>query len=102
PDPGWDGRRPAGALVLGGVSPLGSLDGPPDPLGRHPPPAPASRPPGRHQLTTADIDDLYAHLLRVGGRNARRLSPGTVHRVHVVADTQCVPLDPQHGAPSPP
>jgi integrase len=36
------------------------------------------------KLTTADIDDLYAHLLRVGGRNARRLSPGTVHRVHVV------------------
>jgi integrase len=36
------------------------------------------------KLTTADIDDLYAHLLRSGGRNGRPLSPGTVHRVHVV------------------
>jgi integrase len=36
------------------------------------------------KLTTEDIDDLYAHLLRRGGRDGRPLSPGTVHRIHVV------------------
>lgn len=36
------------------------------------------------QLTTVDIDDLYGHLLRAGGRDARPLAPGTVHRIHVV------------------
>jgi integrase len=36
------------------------------------------------KLTAADIDDVYAHLLRRGGRDGRPLSPGTVHRVHVV------------------
>jgi integrase len=36
------------------------------------------------KLTTADIDDLYAHLLRAGRFNGRPLSAGTVHRVHVV------------------
>lgn len=36
------------------------------------------------KLTTVDIDDLYGHLLRSGGRNGQPLAPGTVHRVHVV------------------
>jgi integrase len=36
------------------------------------------------KLTAADIDDVYAHLLRRGGRDDRSLSPATVHRVHVV------------------
>ena len=36
------------------------------------------------KLTAADIDDVYAHLLRRGGRDDRPLSPATVHRVHVV------------------
>jgi integrase len=36
------------------------------------------------KLTAADIDDVYSHLLRRGGRDDRPLSPGTVHRVHVV------------------
>lgn len=36
------------------------------------------------KLTAADIDDVYAHLLRRGGRDGRPLSPATVHRVHVV------------------
>jgi integrase len=36
------------------------------------------------KLTAADIDDVYSHLLRRGGRDNRPLSPGTVHRVHVV------------------
>jgi integrase len=36
------------------------------------------------KLTSADIDDLYAHLLRAGKHNGGPLSPGTVHRVHVV------------------
>jgi integrase len=36
------------------------------------------------KLTAADIDDVYAYLLRRGGRDDRPLSPGTVHRVHVV------------------
>ncbi len=36
------------------------------------------------KLTTVDIDDVYAQLLRRGGRDNRPLSPGTVHRVHVV------------------
>ncbi len=36
------------------------------------------------KLTTVDIDDFYSHLLRGGGRDGRPLSPGTVHRVHVV------------------
>jgi integrase len=36
------------------------------------------------KLTTADIDDLYGHLLRAGGRDGRALAAGTVHRVHVV------------------
>jgi integrase len=36
------------------------------------------------KLTTADIDDFYAHLLRGGGRDGRPLAPGTVHRIHVV------------------
>jgi integrase len=36
------------------------------------------------KLTAADIDDVYAHPLRRGGRDDRPLSPGTVHRVHVV------------------
>jgi integrase len=36
------------------------------------------------KLTTVDIDDLYAYLLRRGGQDGQRLAPGTVHRVHVV------------------
>ena len=36
------------------------------------------------KLTTADIDDLYAYLLRAGGRDDRPLAPGTVARVHAV------------------
>ncbi|MHB8465169.1 MAG: tyrosine-type recombinase/integrase, partial [Acidimicrobiales bacterium] len=36
------------------------------------------------KLTTADIDDVYAHLLRCGGVRGGPLKPGTVHRVHVV------------------
>jgi integrase len=36
------------------------------------------------KLTAADIDDVYAYLLRRGGRDGRPLSTGTVHRVHVV------------------
>jgi integrase len=36
------------------------------------------------KLTTADIDDFYAHLLRAGGRNDRPPAPGTVARVHGV------------------
>ncbi|HEV8565143.1 MAG TPA: site-specific integrase [Actinomycetota bacterium] len=36
------------------------------------------------KLTTADIDDFYAHLLRAGGRGDRPLAPGTVSRVHGV------------------
>jgi len=36
------------------------------------------------KLTTADIDDFYAHLLRAGGRDDRPLAPGTVARVHAV------------------
>jgi integrase len=35
-------------------------------------------------VTAADIDDVYAYLLRRGGRDDRPLSPATVHRVHVV------------------
>ena len=36
------------------------------------------------KLTTADIDDFYAHLLRSGGRDGRPLGAGTVQRIHVV------------------
>jgi integrase len=36
------------------------------------------------KLTAADIDDVYAYLLRRGSRDDRPLSPATVHRVHVV------------------
>jgi hypothetical protein len=36
------------------------------------------------KLTTADIDDLYSHLLRSGGHHGRPLGAGTVHRIHVV------------------
>lgn len=36
------------------------------------------------KLTTAEIDDSYAHLRRSGGRNGAPLAAGTVHRVHVV------------------
>jgi integrase len=36
------------------------------------------------KLTTEDIDDFYAHLLRAGGRDGRPLAPGTVGRVHGV------------------
>jgi integrase len=36
------------------------------------------------KLTTADIDDFYGYLLRSGGHDGRPLSPGTVHRIHVV------------------
>jgi integrase len=36
------------------------------------------------KLTAADIDDVYAYLLRRGGLDGRPLSAGTVHRVHVV------------------
>jgi integrase len=36
------------------------------------------------KVTPADIDDLYAHLLRAGGRDGRALKPGTVLCVHVV------------------
>jgi integrase len=36
------------------------------------------------KLTTADIDDFYAYLLRAGGREDRPLSAGTVARVHGV------------------
>ena len=44
----------------------------------------AARPSAGDKLTTVDIDDLYRHLLRAGGRDGRPLAPGTVHRVHVV------------------
>jgi integrase-like protein len=37
-----------------------------------------------NKLTTIDIDDMYRFLPRCGGRDGRPLSPGTVHRVHVV------------------
>ena len=37
-----------------------------------------------NKLTTADIDDVYRHLLRAGGAEGRPLAAGTVHRVHVV------------------
>jgi integrase len=36
------------------------------------------------KLTTADIDDFYAYLLRAGGRDDRPLASGTVARVHGV------------------
>lgn len=36
------------------------------------------------KLTTADIDDFYAHLLRAGSRGNLPLAPGTVARVHAV------------------
>jgi hypothetical protein len=36
------------------------------------------------QLTTADIDDFYAHFLRAGRRDDRPLAPGIVARVHGV------------------
>ncbi|MFI5040710.1 MAG: phage integrase central domain-containing protein, partial [Acidimicrobiales bacterium] len=36
------------------------------------------------KLTTADIDDFCAHLLRSGGIHTKPLRPGTVNRVHVV------------------
>jgi integrase len=36
------------------------------------------------KLTTADIDDFYRQLRHQGAREGRPLSPGTVHRVHVV------------------
>ena len=36
------------------------------------------------KLTTADIDDFYAHLRRAGGREGTPLAAGTVHRLHVV------------------
>lgn len=36
------------------------------------------------KLTTVEIDVLYATLKECGGRDGRPLSPGTVHRVHVV------------------
>lgn len=36
------------------------------------------------KLTTADIDDLYGHLLSCGGRAGTGLAPGTVHRIHSV------------------
>ena len=36
------------------------------------------------KLTTLDIDDFYAHLLRAGGRDDRPLAPGTVAHVHGV------------------
>ncbi len=48
------------------------------------------------KLTTADIDDFYAHLRRSGGSEGRSLAPGTVHRVHVVlhrALAQAVPWE---------
>ena len=35
-------------------------------------------------LTTIDIDDMYRSLSRCRGRDGRPLTPGTVHRVHVV------------------
>ena len=37
-----------------------------------------------NKLTTIDIDDMYRLLSRCGGRDGRPLTPGTVHRVHVV------------------
>jgi integrase len=36
------------------------------------------------KLSTVDIDDLYAHLRRRGGRDGQPLASGTVHRIHVV------------------
>jgi integrase len=36
------------------------------------------------RLTTEDIDDFYADLLRHGGPDGRPLASGTVHRIHVV------------------
>ena len=36
------------------------------------------------KLTTADIDDFYAHIRRAGGSKGQSLAPGTVHCVHVV------------------
>ena len=37
-----------------------------------------------NKLTTIDIDDMYRLLSRCGGRHGQPLTPGTVHRVHVV------------------
>ena len=37
-----------------------------------------------NKLTTIDIDAVYLHLLRGGGRDGSPLAPGTVHRIHVV------------------
>jgi integrase len=37
-----------------------------------------------NKLTTVDIDAMYLHLLRGGGRDGSPLAPGTVHRIHVV------------------
>ena len=36
------------------------------------------------KLSTVDIDDLYGHLRRRGGRDGQPLASGTVHRIHVV------------------
>lgn len=36
------------------------------------------------KLTTADVDDLYGHLLRRGGSDGAPLAPGTVARIHGV------------------
>ena len=37
-----------------------------------------------NKLTTVDIDAMYLHLFRGGGRDGSPLAPGTVHRIHVV------------------
>jgi integrase len=37
-----------------------------------------------NKLTTIDIDEMCRLLSRCGGRDGRPLTPGTVHRVHVV------------------
>ena len=37
-----------------------------------------------NKLTTVDIDAMYLHLLRGGGRDGSPLAAGTVHRIHVV------------------
>ena len=66
--------------VAGLVGVDGARNPQPDALPSHS----ASRPRPVIKLTAADIDDVYSHLFRRGGRDDRPLSPGTVHRVHVV------------------
>jgi integrase len=68
----------------GGIAALGGHHGPPDPVVVNHHLVPHLGDILVTDLTTAQVDDLYGHLLRRGGKDGRRLSPGTVRRVHVV------------------